>query len=91
MIISQSQIHHRPRYNNSINNHRPHLCSMHTKNSTLRGVDDGSAHEGTEDATVGDCEGAAGHVFEGHLTVAGFLTVHGDGLFDVGKAVEVEG
>ena len=40
---------------------------MHAQDGRLRHVDDGSAEHGTENAAVGDGEGAAVHVFNGQL------------------------
>ena len=56
---------------------------MHAENGRLRGVDDGGSKEGSEDAPIGNGEGAAVHVFHGQLVVLGLISQGHDALFDV--------
>lgn len=71
MIVRQSQIHHGTNLHLPVDGNGFVLDSMETQDGRLREVDDGCAHEGAKDASVGDGEGAAGHIFNGEFVVAG--------------------
>lgn len=73
MVIGKCQVHHGTDLNLAIDDNWALLSGMKTKHGALGKVDDGGAHEGTEDTTVADGEGAASHVLNSELAVASLL------------------
>lgn len=71
MVVGQSEVHHGADLDLAVDGNGLLLDGVQAENGGLGQVDDGGAHEGAEDATVGDGEGAASHVFDGELVVTG--------------------
>ncbi|MCY1360146.1 hypothetical protein D9M69_467580 [compost metagenome] len=88
MVVGQRQIHHRQDHNLAIHGHRALLDLVHTEDGGLRRVDDRAGEQRTEHATVGDGEGATGHLFDGQLAFTGLLAEVGDAAFDFSQAHE---
>mmetsp|Transcript_842 Transcript_842/g.2144 ORF Transcript_842/g.2144 Transcript_842/m.2144 type:complete len:415 (-) Transcript_842:394-1638(-) len=85
VVVGEGHVHHGPGDDLSVDDHGPLVGGVHTEDGRLRWVDDGGGEEGAKDAAVGDGEGAAGHVVDGHGAVARLLAQHRDRLLDVGK------
>ena len=64
VIISQSQIHHRSgndlgtSYNGTVDDR------MHSQNSTLRRIKNGSTHQRSESSTIGNSESTTLHILD---------------------------
>jgi hypothetical protein len=71
VVVGQGEVHHGADLDLAVDGDGLVLDSVQAEDGGLGQVDDGSAHEGTKDAAVGDGEGAAGHVFNGELVVTG--------------------
>ena len=71
VVVGQGEVHHGADLNLAVDGDGLVLDGVQAEDGGLGQVDDGGAHEGAEDAAVGDGEGAAGHVFDGELVVAG--------------------
>ena len=73
MVVSQSQIHHWSS-NDLITFHHWSVDNrVHAQDGALRWVQDRSAHEGAEGASVGDSEVSSLHVFDGNFTFFSFF------------------
>lgn len=75
VVVGQGKVHHRTDLDLAVDDDGLVLDGVETEDGGLGQVDDGSAHEGAKDAAVADGEGAAGHVFDGELVVAGLLEI----------------
>lgn len=73
VVVRQGQVHHGSNLDLAVDGNRTFLDGMEAKNSRLRQVDDGSAHERAEDTAVADGERTASHVFNRKLAIAGLL------------------
>lgn len=71
MIVGQGEVHHGANLDLAVDGDGLVLDGVQAEDGGLGQVDDRGAHEGAEDAAVGDGEGAAGHVFDGELVVTG--------------------
>ena len=71
VVVGQGEVHHGADLDLAVDGDGLVLDGVQAEDGGLGQVDDGGAHEGAEDAAVGDGEGAAGHVFDGELVVAG--------------------
>jgi hypothetical protein len=71
VVVGQGEVHHGADLDLAVDGDGLVLDGVQTQDGGLGQVDDRGAHEGAEDAAVGDGEGAAGHVFDGELVVAG--------------------
>jgi hypothetical protein len=71
VVVGQGEVHHGADLDLAVDGDGLVLDGVQAEDGGLGQVDDGSAHEGAEDAAVGDGEGAAGHVFDGELVVTG--------------------
>ena len=99
MVISQSQVpnshqniyftkfhlHHGSGDNLVFNNNRSVNNGVHTEDSRLRKVDDGSTHKRSENSTVGDGEGTTSQFFRSNLVVFTSSTQIKESLFNIGK------
>lgn len=70
MVIGQGEIHHGTNLDLTVDGNRTVLDCVKAENSSLRKIDDGSAHQGSENTPVADGEGATSHVFNSKLVVA---------------------
>lgn len=71
VVVGQGEVHHGADLDLAVDGDGLVLDGVQAEDGGLGQVDDRGAHEGAEDAAVGDGEGAAGHVFDGELVVAG--------------------
>ena len=71
VVVGQSKVHHGADLDLAVNGDGLVLDGVQAEDGSLGQVDDGGAHEGAEDAAVGDGEGATSHVLDGELVVAG--------------------
>lgn len=75
VVVGQGEVHHGADLDLAVDGDWLVLDGVQAEDSGLGQVDDGRAHEGAEDAAVRDGEGAAGHVLDGELVVAGLETM----------------
>ena len=71
VVVGQGEVHHGADLDLAVDGDGLVLDGVQAEDGRLRQVDDRGAHEGAEHAAVGDGEGAAGHVLDGELVVAG--------------------
>lgn len=69
MVVGQGQVHHGADHDLAVDDDGLVLDGVKPEDGGLREVDNGGAHEGTEDAAVADGEGATGHILDGKLVV----------------------
>src|SRR3954470_3227567 len=89
VIVGQRQIHHRADLDLAADDHRPLLDLVHAENAGLRRVQDRGRHQRAVDAAVRDGEGAALHLVDLELAIAGAAAEIGDALLDVGDRLVV--
>ena len=82
MVVGQGDVHHWSAFHLTVNGDGSLLNTVQAENGGLWGVDDWGTEQGTEDTTVGDGEGTAGHVLQGQLTVSGLVAQVDDLVFD---------
>lgn len=70
VVVSEGEVHHGADFDLAVDGDGLVLDGVQTEHGSLGQVDDRGAHEGAENAAVGDGEGAAGHVLDGELVVA---------------------
>ena len=85
MIISESHIHDWSGNDGSSLDYRAHLGCMHTKDGTLRHVQDWSSHHGSKDSTIGDGECASSHVLKSDLILTSLGSQASQSLLKVCK------
>lgn len=73
MVVGESEVHHGADLDFAVDGDGLLVDRMETEHGGLGKVDNGSAHEGAEDAAVRDGEGAAGHVLDSKLVIACLL------------------
>ena len=71
VIIGESKVHHRADFDLSVHLNGAVFDGVEAKYGSLRQVDNGSAHQGTEDTSVADGEGTASHILNGQLAIPG--------------------
>jgi hypothetical protein len=69
MIIGESNVHDGASFNLVSDTDWAVFNGVHTKNSALGRIDNGSSHHGAKDATVGDCESATSHILKTNLVI----------------------
>ena len=71
MIVREREEHHGPDFDFAVDSDGLVLDGVEAEHGGLREIDDRGAHQRAEDAAVADGEGAAGHVLDRELAVAG--------------------
>ncbi len=82
VIVAEGEIHHRADDDLAVEGYGAFLNGVHSEDSTLGRVQDGSAEEGAVNATVGDGEDATGEILDGDFPGLAFDCIVNDVLLD---------
>lgn len=69
MVIGQSQVHHWPDLNLSVDGNRRILDGMQTQHGSLRQIDDRGTHQGTKDTAIANSESTSSHILDSELAI----------------------
>merc|ERR1719158_972464 len=83
MIVGEGDVHHGPNNHVPVPHNWPLEYAVHPKDGRLRGVDDRSPEEGTENSAIADRESSSIHVFNSQFIVLGLLPERSNSFLNV--------